>query len=112
MAGTFLSGKMSTIKKDINGNDLLSTAVLSNQSINKNYYEPGNRISSPADAIIINPEYRREIENNFNLIKSQDILRNSRYYLPVYNEVIDKIDKMIIDPSVYTLSQFSQTSNL
>ena len=112
VAGTFLSGKMSTIKKDINGNDLLSTAVLSNQSINKNYYEPGNRISSPADAIINNPEYRREIENNFSLVKSKDILRDSRYYLPLYNEVIDITTRFVLDPSIFALCKFGQTSNL
>ena len=115
VSGRMLSGNMITTKKDLNGNVLTkangTTESLSNQSVNKLYYTPERSLDVNA-TLEINREYRSEIENNFSLIKSKNVLRDSRYYVPVYNEVIDKTNKFVIDPSVYTLCHFAKTLNL
>lgn len=131
--GKMSTGKMQVAKKNILGydaidheeNDIIfgddilkndnSTENLYNQSINKDYYLLRNEVVSEPDQDQIyntHAAYKREIEENFNLITSQNVLRNSRYYLPLYNEVINDSERFVLDPAIYVLCQFGQTLNL
>ena len=129
--GKMSTGKMQVAKKNILGYDAInrkendtifgddilknddSTETLVSQSINKDYYLLRNEVTRESNQFYSShAAYKREIEENFNLITSQNVLRNSRYYLPLYNEVINDVEKFVLDPAIYALCQFGQTLNL